>query len=49
LEKEYTKTYMKMMQHYLKTPDPEERIIVGIAGKQSGNLFMNWSILEDFE
>jgi len=49
LEREYTKTYMKMMRHYKETPDPEERIIVGIAGRQSGSLLMNWSILEDFE
>jgi 8-oxo-dGTP diphosphatase len=49
LEKEYTKTYTEMMRHYLKTPDPEERIVVGIAGRHSGKLKMDWSILEDFE
>ena len=49
LEKEYTKTYSEMMKHYIKTPDPEERIIVGIAGKQLETLKMNWSTLEDFE
>ena len=49
LEKEYTKTYTEMMWHFIKTPDPKERIVVGIAGKNSGKLKMNWSILEDFE
>jgi len=49
LDKKYTKTYMEMMKHYINTPDPEERIIVGTAGKQSGKLKMFWSIVEDFE
>jgi len=49
LEKEYTKTYKEMMKHFVKTPDRENRIIVGIAKKQNMELKMNWSILEDFE
>ena len=49
LDKEYTKTYMEMMKHYTKTPDPENRIVIGIAGKQDNGLRMNWSIMEDFE
>ena len=49
LEKEYTKTYMEMMRHYIETPDPEERIVAGIAGGNAGKLKMSWSILEDFD
>ena len=49
VEKEYTKTYTEMMRHFIKTPDPEERIVVGIAEKKLGKLKMNWSILEDLE
>jgi len=49
LAKEYTRTYTEMMRHFTKTPDPEERIVVGIAGRLSGKLKMNWSILEDFD
>ena len=49
LNKVYTKTYTEMMKHYIETPDPTERIIVGIAGKHMNNLKMDWSVLEDFE
>ncbi|MDR0999557.1 MAG: NUDIX domain-containing protein [Clostridiales bacterium] len=49
LNREYTKTYMEMMKHYIDTPDPEERIIVGISGKGNNKLRMSWTILEDFE
>ena len=49
LDKVYTKTYTEMMKHYMETPDPMGRIIVGIAGKHKNKLKMNWSILEDFE
>jgi len=49
LNKVYTKTYTEMMKHYIETPDPMERIIVGIAGKHKNKLKMDWSILEDFE
>jgi 8-oxo-dGTP diphosphatase len=47
--KEYTKTFMEMMKHYVKKPDPNERIIVGIAENHMEKLKMSWSILEDFE
>jgi len=49
LNKEYTKTFMEMMKHYVNTPDLEENIIVGIAGKHENGLKMHWSKLEDFE
>jgi hypothetical protein len=49
LNREYTKTYMEMMKHYINTPDPEEGIIIGIAGTENKKLRMNWTILEDFE
>jgi len=48
LDKEYTKTYMEMMKHCLQNKY-NEKIIVGIAGKESNGLKMNWAILEDFE
>jgi hypothetical protein len=37
------------MKHYIKTPEPEERIIMGVAGKENNKLKMNWITLEDFE
>jgi 8-oxo-dGTP diphosphatase len=49
LNKEYTKTYIEMMKHYIQTPDPKKRTIIGIAGKQNNGLKMQWSIIEDFE
>jgi 8-oxo-dGTP diphosphatase len=49
LEKEYTKTYIEMMKHYIKTPDPKERVVIGIAGREINKLKMSWSVLEDFE
>jgi 8-oxo-dGTP diphosphatase len=49
LNREYTKTYTEMMKHYMNTPDPEERVIIGTAGKGNTKLKMEWAILEDFE
>ena len=49
LKKEYTKTYMEMIRHYILTPDPNGKPIIGVAGKHSGKLKMSWAILEDFE
>ena len=49
LNREYTKTYTEMMKHYMNTPDPEERIIIGVAGEKRNKLKMDWAILEDFE
>ena len=48
-EREFTKTYTEMMRHFIETPDPKERIVVGTAGRKSGKLKMNWAILKDFE
>jgi hypothetical protein len=36
------------MKHYLKNKY-NEKIVVGIAGKESNKLNMNWAIVEDFE
>jgi 8-oxo-dGTP diphosphatase len=50
LEKEYTKTYTEMVKHYIQNKSIyKDKIIVGIAGNESGGLKMSWSILEDFE
>jgi hypothetical protein len=38
-----------MMKHYINTPDPDERIIMGAAGKENNKLKMDWTVLEDFE
>jgi hypothetical protein len=38
-----------MMEHYIKRPDKQERIIMGVAENNLGVLKMNWSVLEDFE
>jgi 8-oxo-dGTP diphosphatase len=48
LEKEFTKTYVEMMKHYLQNKY-NKKIVVGIAGKESNKLNMNWAIVEDFE
>ena len=48
LTKEYTKTYMEMIKHYIENKF-NKKIIMGIAGKELNGLKMNWSILEDFE
>jgi 8-oxo-dGTP diphosphatase len=49
LEREYTKTYTEMIKHYAKTPDQNERVVIGIAGKELNQLKMEWVIAEDFE
>jgi hypothetical protein len=33
----------------MHTPDPEKRIIMGVAGKENTKLKINWTILKDFE
>ena len=48
LKKEFTKTFTEMMKHYLENKFCG-KIYVGAAGKESNNLKMNWSLLEDFE
>jgi len=48
LEKEFTKTYTEMIKHYLQNKN-NDKIVVGIAGKKSDKLNMNWAIVEDFE
>jgi hypothetical protein len=37
-----------MIRHYLQNKF-NDKIIVGIAGKDKDGLKMNWSLLEDFE
>ena len=50
LEKEYTKVYAEMIKHYKQNKILyKDNIILGVSGKESGGLKMNWSVLEDFE
>jgi 8-oxo-dGTP diphosphatase len=50
LTKEYSRTFAEMLKHYFQNKsEPEEKIIVGVAGGESNELKMSWSILEDYE
>jgi 8-oxo-dGTP diphosphatase len=49
LDRKYTATFTEMMKHYVLTPNLDEKIIIGIAGKENNKMKMYWSIVEDFE
>jgi len=39
-----------MIKHYIQNKYLyKDNIILGVSGKESGGLKMNWSVLEDFE
>lgn len=48
LELEYTKTFSAMLKHYLNTLE-YDKIVVGVAENVGRELFMTWSVVEDFE
>ena len=48
LEREYSKTFVAMLNHYI-TRDPQDyAVYVGVAGNTNGLLKMNWTRCEDF-
>ena len=49
LEREYTKTFAAMLEHYTKRVQSDRAVYVGVACNAKGNLQMNWSRCEDFE
>ena len=49
LAREYTQTHAAMLAHYLYTPDPAARVVVGVAENAAGKAHMVWSVLEDFD
>jgi len=48
LNREFTKTFAAMLQHYVYTPE-ENYVVVGVAENNAGNLQMSWAAVEDFE
>jgi len=49
LNREYTKTFAAMLEHYTKR-NPNDRFVnVGVAENDNGKLKMNWARCEDFE
>ncbi|MGE5654953.1 MAG: NUDIX domain-containing protein [Bacillota bacterium] len=49
LDREFTQTFAAMLDHYIHTPAPQRRIVVGTAESRAGRLQMGWSTVEDFE
>ena len=48
IEKEFTETFKEMIKHFLENKS-NDKIIVGVAGKDKNRLKMEWNVLEDFE
>jgi len=49
LNREYTKTFAAMLEHYKKRSCNDRAVYVGVAENDNGNLRMSWSCCEDFE
>jgi len=49
LNREYTKTFAAMLEHYVKRDKHDRAVYVGVAENDGGKLRMNWSKCEDFE
>jgi len=49
LEREYTKTFAAMLEHYRKREQGDRAVYVGIADNDNGKLKMKWSRCDDFE
>ena len=49
LNREYTKTFAAMLEHYKKRSYNDLAVYVGVAENDNGKLRMNWSRCEDFE
>lgn len=49
LDREYTKTFTAMLEHYIKREPNDRAVYVGVAENDNGKLRMNWSRCEDFE
>ncbi|MCL2058168.1 MAG: NUDIX hydrolase [Oscillospiraceae bacterium] len=49
LNREYTKTFTAMLEHYISRKVGDRMVYVGVAMNNNGMLKMNWSQCEDFE
>jgi len=49
LNREYTKTFAAMLEHYSSRNLNDSAVYVGVAENDNGKLRMNWSRCEDFE
>ena len=49
LEREYTKTFTAMLEHYIKRDDNDNSVYVGVADDDNSKLKMSWARCEDFE
>ena len=49
LNREYTKTFAAMLEHYKKRSYNDRAVYVGVAEYDNGKLRMNWLRCEDFE
>jgi 8-oxo-dGTP diphosphatase len=49
LNREYTKTFTAMLEHFSNRSTGDKAVYVGVADNDSGELKMNWARCEDFE
>ena len=49
LNREYTKTFAAMLEHYKKRTRNDRVLYVGVAENDNNNLRMSWAKCEDFE
>ena len=49
LEREYTKTFAAMLEHYTQREQGNRAVYVGVADSDDGKLKMIWSRCDDFE
>ena len=49
LEREYTKTFTVMLEHYTRRSRDDRAVYVGVAENSNGRLRMNWARCVDFD
>ena len=49
LDREYTKSFTAMMEHYVVRDPQDEAVYVGVTRNKDGEFIMKWSKCEDFE
>ena len=49
LEREYTKTFTAMLEHYTRRSSDDRAVYVGVAENSNGRLRMNWARCVDFD
>ncbi|MCL2415266.1 MAG: NUDIX domain-containing protein [Defluviitaleaceae bacterium] len=47
--REYSKTFAEMLNHYKNRQPDDKRIYIGVFGSDEGKMTVNWTISEDFE